>query len=179
MTAPVEVVAGVFLDGTRVLACRRAPHTTAAGKWEFPGGKVEPGESSQDALARELHEELGVAVAVGRLIVRETTGTIDLAVYEVEPVDGFPTRSTDHDELLWIGLAVIGSLDWADPDRPAVRGHRMVLKAGQPLSDPHQPSAQPRSALSDTCRHEPHPPSLLLQDTVSVAHGIMAFGIRR
>ena len=84
----IEVVAGVLTrpDG-RVLTCRRAPDRPAAGQWEFPGGKVEPGELAAEALRRELHEELGLDVVVGEPIDRSLTRVgnvhIDLATYRV------------------------------------------------------------------------------------------------
>jgi 8-oxo-dGTP diphosphatase len=62
---PVIVVAGVIVEGARVLLSQRKSGTHLAGAWEFPGGKVEPGEDPRDALARELTEELGIDVVVG------------------------------------------------------------------------------------------------------------------
>jgi 8-oxo-dGTP diphosphatase len=62
---PVIVVAGVLVEGARVLLSQRKSGTHLAGAWEFPGGKVEPGEDPRDALARELREELGIEVEVG------------------------------------------------------------------------------------------------------------------
>ena len=56
---PIHVVAAIFTKGEKVLACRRAPHKSSPGLWEFPGGKVEAGESSFAALEREIKEELG------------------------------------------------------------------------------------------------------------------------
>lgn len=73
MSDTITVVGAIFSRGEEILACRRAPHKAAAGKWEFPGGKVEDGEQPQAALARELHEELGISAEVGDLLVRETT----------------------------------------------------------------------------------------------------------
>jgi 8-oxo-dGTP diphosphatase len=66
----IEVVAGVFVRGGRVLACQRPPGGHHPGKWEFPGGKVEAGESLQQALQRELLEELGVDATVGPVLWR-------------------------------------------------------------------------------------------------------------
>lgn len=63
--APVIVSAGVIVEGARVLLSQRKSGTHLAGAWEFPGGKVEPGEDPRDALARELREELGIDVEVG------------------------------------------------------------------------------------------------------------------
>ena len=72
----MEVVAAVFTDGERVLACRRREHLMAGGRWEFPGGKLEAGESPDVALAREIEEELGVEIEVGDLL-DSTTSIVD------------------------------------------------------------------------------------------------------
>ena len=64
-TLPVLVVAAVCFEGARVLLTQRPAGTHLAGHWEFPGGKMEPGESPEEALAREMREECGVEVAVG------------------------------------------------------------------------------------------------------------------
>jgi len=121
----MEVVAAVFTDGERVLACRRHPHLEAGGRWEFPGGKLEPGEAPEAALEREIAEELGVEIEVGDLLDRTTSvvdGTlITLACYFVRPVGDAPRFSTDHDELSWCQRPRLVWLDWAEPDLPAVR----------------------------------------------------------
>ena len=70
---PLEVVAAVIVEDGRVLACRRSPLKDSAGLWEFPGGKVEEGESAQASLAREIREELGVDIEVGELLDRSVT----------------------------------------------------------------------------------------------------------
>ncbi|MBU8579767.1 (deoxy)nucleoside triphosphate pyrophosphohydrolase [Brevibacterium luteolum] len=123
MSDPIIVVGAIFSRGEQILACRRAPHKAAAGKWEFPGGKVEDGEQPQAALARELNEELGISAEVGELLVRETTPTsgaaIDLACYWVTAAEA-PVASADHDALVWVDREQIASLDWAEPDLPAV-----------------------------------------------------------
>ncbi|OII27000.1 DNA mismatch repair protein MutT [Curtobacterium sp. MCBA15_013] len=126
MERMIEVVAGVLTqpDG-RVLACRRAPGRSAAGQWEFPGGKVEPGESAEEALRRELREELSLDVVIGEPIDRSVTRVgsidIDLATYRVAWATEEPSSSTDHDELRWVFPAELDSLGWAKPDLPTVR----------------------------------------------------------
>lgn len=125
MSETLRVVAAVFQAGNQVLACRRKPEKAAGGKWEFPGGKVETGESAEEALRRELAEELSVDnSSIGHLISRDTTTTartsIDLACYWVES-ETLPQRSTDHDELRWCSVEELDHLDWAEPDIPTVR----------------------------------------------------------
>lgn len=122
----IEVVAAVLTrpDG-RVLACRRAPGRSAAGEWEFPGGKVELGERAEGALRRELNEELGIHAMIGELIDRSVTRVNDteiaLATYRVLWAEAGPISSTDHDELRWVRPAKLAGLGWALPDLPTVR----------------------------------------------------------
>lgn len=120
----LEVVAAVFVRGGSVLACRRAPGKSAAGQWEFPGGKVDDDDKSPEAaLVREIHEELGIAITVGRLLDRTITrvgsNDIDLACYLVSSAE-LPTRSTDHDEMRWVPIVDMPTLEWAAPDLPAI-----------------------------------------------------------
>ncbi|MCS5495624.1 (deoxy)nucleoside triphosphate pyrophosphohydrolase [Cnuibacter physcomitrellae] len=120
----VVVVAGVFVAGDRVLACRRKQGKAAEGKWEFPGGKVEPREDPRAALTRELEEELGANVVVGDLLDRSSTpvgeAIIDLSCYEVTLSGAEPTGSTDHDLLQWVSPDQASTLEWAEPDLPMV-----------------------------------------------------------
>jgi 8-oxo-dGTP diphosphatase len=123
--APLRVVAAILTDGDRVLACRRRPEKSAAGKWEFPGGKVEPGEDDASALQREIREELGVDVSVdGVLTVDDTqvgARVIRLVCLRASLRGPAPMSSTDHDRLEWMPRAQLSDLDWAEPDLPAVR----------------------------------------------------------
>lgn len=118
------VVAAIFEKQGTYLACRRASEKTSGGKWEFPGGKVEINELPEKALAREIYEELGVAITVGEMLNRSQTYVggrmVDLACYYVDPIHEYPTSSSDHDQLTWVSPELLSSLDWALPDLPAV-----------------------------------------------------------
>jgi 8-oxo-dGTP diphosphatase len=116
----VQVVVGAaVVAGGRVLAARRTAPPSLAGRWEFPGGKVEDGESEADALVRECREELGIEVAVGPLLGSQP---IDadwvLRVYAAEHLVGFPEARQDHDEVRWLGGVDLELVDWLPADRP-------------------------------------------------------------
>lgn len=97
----MDVVAAVIYDGPRVLLTRRAPGRHHAGLWEFPGGKVEQGESAEDALVREISEELAVRIAVGKLVITTRDSRIRLSAYRAQIVSGTPELK-DHDRLEWM-----------------------------------------------------------------------------
>lgn len=131
----MRVVAGVHVRAdtpVQILGFRRAPGKAAAGMWEFPGGKVEAGESDADALQRELREELGVEVRVGdELCVSHAIAgerTIELVSFLVE-FETIPATSTDHDRIDWFDLDQVVLEEWAEPDRPvfaALRARRGI-----------------------------------------------------
>ncbi|MER7446281.1 (deoxy)nucleoside triphosphate pyrophosphohydrolase [Microbacterium sp. NPDC097977] len=106
------------------LACRRRPEKAAGGKWEFPGGKIEPGETNEAALVREIQEELGTGIdVVGPLRTDDTTvgnNIIRLVCLRAQLRGDMPTSSSDHDELRWLSPGELSGLDWAAPDLPAV-----------------------------------------------------------
>ncbi|MEU0130632.1 (deoxy)nucleoside triphosphate pyrophosphohydrolase [Streptomyces sp. NPDC006289] len=116
------VVAGAVCRGGRLLAARRSAPPELAGRWELPGGKLEPGESGEQALVRELREELGVQAEPLERIPGEwplKPGYV-LWVWTVRLVSGEPSPLEDHDELRWLGADEADTVDWLDQDRPAV-----------------------------------------------------------
>jgi 8-oxo-dGTP diphosphatase len=119
----------------RVLACQRSSPPEAAGRWEFPGGKVEPGESEVDALARECAEELGVRVRVGDRVgpdVPLAHGRAVLRVYAVTLLDGDRPRALEHAAMRWLGPDELDSVPWLPADRPIVAELPRLLGAERP-----------------------------------------------
>lgn len=120
----IDVVAAVIERDNEILACRRRPEKAAGGKWEFPGGKLEPGETNEEALVREIQEELGVSVEVTSIFRTDDTivgeNVIRLICLFARLTGDAPTRSADHDELRWVARPDLPDLDWAAPDLPAV-----------------------------------------------------------
>jgi mutator protein MutT len=118
---PVRVLAAVVRrDGDYLLALRPA-HKRHGGLWEFPGGKLEPGESWLDAARRELREELGVevlAAGVPRYRRSDPAAPFEIVFVDVE-IHGEP-EAIEHDELRWVSVGAMGGLDMPPTDRAFV-----------------------------------------------------------
>lgn len=116
--------------GDRVLLDRRGPGGTLAGKWEFPGGKREPGETDEQALERELMEELGVASSIGGEVARVTHETPDLSMtlvlYEAS-LHGEP-EARDVAEIAWYDLAAMDDLEMPPADRPLLQAVKRAAR---------------------------------------------------
>jgi 8-oxo-dGTP diphosphatase len=118
---PQIVVAGALICDARVLVAQRIRPPELAGRWELPGGKVGPGETERDALARELAEELGLAVddvAVGDRLGDDVAlnPTTTLRAYRVRLIRGEP-HPHDHRALRWVTAAQLPDIDWVPADR--------------------------------------------------------------
>jgi 8-oxo-dGTP diphosphatase len=118
------VVAGLVIgEGDRVLITQRRADQALPLQWEFPGGKVEPGEAPVDALVRELREEIGVTVAVGRIwdVLFHAYPAFDLVmlVYVCRIVDGSP-RAVEVADLAWVAARDLARWDILPADRPLV-----------------------------------------------------------
>ncbi|WP_127573602.1 (deoxy)nucleoside triphosphate pyrophosphohydrolase [Georgenia faecalis] len=126
--APRRLVAAAAVvdDATaprRVLAARRSAPPALAGRWELPGGKVEPGERAEDALHRELAEELGITVRLGAVVAGPdgdwpVLEGRTMRVWLATVASGEPRPLLDHDELRWVDAEDWPALPWLDPDRP-------------------------------------------------------------
>jgi 8-oxo-dGTP diphosphatase len=121
---PVHVVAAVLRDARgRILLARRTAGRDLAGAWEFPGGKVEPGETALQALDRELHEELGIRVLAAEPLILVPQAypakRIVLDVYTVTAFEGTP-RGRERQALAWSPLEKLSSYPMPPADRPVV-----------------------------------------------------------
>lgn len=132
----IVVGAAVVRDG-RVLAARRTRPAAAAGRWELPGGGVEPGEDEATALARELREELALHdVGVGERLGPEVAlpGGRVLRI-RVCRTDGEPA-ALEHDALRWLGPDELDGVDWLDADRAVLPELATLLRRRGPSSAP-------------------------------------------
>ena len=123
MKKQIDVVGAVIVKDGAVLCARRGPGGEMAGMWEFPGGKIEPGETPQEALVREIGEELRCVVTVGEQVAHTVHeygfGIVALTTFSCELVSG-DLQLTEHAELRWLAPDALFSLEWAPADVPAV-----------------------------------------------------------
>ena len=127
----VEVVAAAIVDDlsapSALLAARRTEPPELAGGWELPGGKVDPGEDRATALHREIHEELGVRVALGDRVEGPLAGgrwplgtAYAMTVHLAEVTEGVPAPIEDHDALRWLAAEDLYAVPWLPGDLPIV-----------------------------------------------------------
>jgi 8-oxo-dGTP diphosphatase len=134
-----EVAVGILRREGKILACQRRHDTVSPLKWEFPGGKLEPGESSADALQRELLEELGIDANVGRVIHRQEwtypdgadvpdrDGSFRVTYHLVDAFAGEPTNRVFAD-IRWVTLGELTALDVLEGNREALA---LLARAGK------------------------------------------------
>jgi 8-oxo-dGTP diphosphatase len=117
----IVVTAGIIEKHGKILIARRKQGDALEHKWEFPGGKIEPGEMPEQCLVRELMEEFGVQTQVNDLVCSSTfayahTSIQLLAYHVVHPSGQFLLH--DHEEIRWVALDELGSYDFAEADIP-------------------------------------------------------------
>lgn len=119
-----EVVAALIWDGDRFLACQRPAHKARGLLWEFVGGKVEHGETKEEALIRECREELGVTVAVGDIFMEVDHVypdlTVHLTLFHARIAEGVPQK-LEHNDIRWITTKEIDSLAFCPADEEILK----------------------------------------------------------
>lgn len=120
-----EVVAALIWDQDRFMVCQRPAHKARGGMWELAGGKVEPGETKQQALLRECREELAITVSVGKLymdVVHEYSDlTVHLSVFHAQIADGVP-KMLEHSDIRWITADEISQYEFCPADKVILEG---------------------------------------------------------
>ena len=125
MKKEINVVGAIIIKNNKILCAQRGESKSLANMWEFPGGKIEHGETPIEALKRELIEELKLHVAVREEIFDHTTyeydfGIVKLTTFVCELVKGEPVL-TEHRSIKWLRAEELSELEWAPADIPAVK----------------------------------------------------------
>jgi mutator protein MutT len=127
----INVAAAIIEKDGLVLAARRKPGGHMAGLWEFPGGKIEPGETPQQCLIRELQEEFTITASVGQMVGESVyhyqSTSIRLLAYRAVHVAG-EFELLDHDKLIWLVPEQLDQLEWAPADIPLVKTYQTQLQ---------------------------------------------------
>ena len=140
MNNPVKVTAAILAKDGRIIIAQRKSSDHLSGKWEFPGGKIEPGETPEVCLARELKEEFDIDVAIGEFLGSNVHHydhvSIELMAYRASWVGG-AIRMNDHKAYHWVTVGQLAEFDFAPADIPLVD----MLRRGQ-IAIPTQPDCR-------------------------------------
>ena len=120
MASMKRVVAALIFRDEQILVCQRTRHQTMPLKWEFPGGKIEPGEQPRDALRRELDEELGIDATIGEEVARirhdyRNGATVELRFYKVREYKG-ELENRIFKDMRWAKRSELPSFDFLEAD---------------------------------------------------------------
>jgi 8-oxo-dGTP diphosphatase len=123
MKKQIHVVGAVIVNEGKILCAQRGENQSLSLKWEFPGGKIEAGETSQEALKREILEEMNCTIKIGdqieHTIYEYDFGVVHLTTFYCKLIEGTPILS-EHAAIRWLQAAELDSLDWAPADIPAI-----------------------------------------------------------
>jgi 8-oxo-dGTP diphosphatase len=119
----ITVTAAIIEKDGKILIARRNKNDPLKGKWEFPGGRLEPGESLEECLKRELREELGIDAQIGEFVGSNTHRyehiSIELLAFRVKEYAG-ELHPTDHEEVKWVALSEFHKYDFPEADKPII-----------------------------------------------------------
>jgi len=136
-TTPLHVTCAIIEQNGRVLAAQRSCSMAMPLKWEFPGGKIKPGETSEHCLRREIAEELAIEIAVHHALPGVTHAypafTITLHPFVCSIISGTITLH-EHAAVTWLPREDLASLDWADADLPVLASYCRFAEQGQVTS---------------------------------------------
>lgn len=123
MKKDIHVVGAVIIQDGKILCAQRGPSKALPLKWEFPGGKIEKGESPQEALQREIKEEMQCKIEIGEQIdytvYEYDFGIVHLTTFYCKLIEGKPIL-TEHASIKWLPPNELTSLDWAPADIPSI-----------------------------------------------------------
>jgi 8-oxo-dGTP diphosphatase len=129
LSAAPSVVGAAIIAAGAVLAAQRSYPAALAGRWEFPGGRVEPGETEEQAIVRECQEELGATILVTGRVGPDLilpSGWV-LRIHAARLVDGQRPDALEHHALRWVNRSELDELDWLDADRAVLPALRALL----------------------------------------------------
>ncbi|WP_405100003.1 (deoxy)nucleoside triphosphate pyrophosphohydrolase [Oceanobacillus sp. FSL H7-0719] len=132
MMKNIYVVGAVIINDGKILCAQRGPNKSLPYKWEFPGGKIENDETPQEALQREIQEEMHCQIEIGEKVeytaYEYDFGIVHLTTYICKLNDGKP-QLTEHVNIKWLEPNELESLDWAPADIPAIKrlAHELVF----------------------------------------------------
>ena len=140
----IDVVAAILLNKGLFLSAKRSEGKHLAGHWEFPGGKIEPGETPEQCLMRELKEEFTIESEIGEFVAESIFDygdkRIRLLAYKVKHLSG-EFQLIDHDEIRWLPIEGLDSLKWAPADLPIIEALKQQAKS-KPTAEFYSNNAQ-------------------------------------
>lgn len=122
----IHVTCAIIVHNDKILICQRSEMMSMPLKWEFPGGKIEPGESNEECLRREIREELGVEISIGKSLkpVVHKYPSFSICLYPfVCALEGGEMILAEHVQALWVPADVLMDYDWAEADVPVVNAY--------------------------------------------------------
>lgn len=123
MKKEIHVVGAVIKSNNKILCAQRGPGKSLPYLWEFPGGKIEPGETDKEALEREIREELLCKIVVKKKVTTTLHeydfGIVNLTTFECDLLEGEPSL-TEHVAVKWLAVEELATLEWAPADIPAI-----------------------------------------------------------